>query len=89
MVHLVKEKCGDKLLMAQDIHTKDRLVRLTNSINIFSAASRLHWQEDFGGHGYGHVLKYAVPKLVDQKGLTQGDVNKILIENPARVLAYK
>ena len=40
----------------------------------------------YGGRGYDHVLVEVVPRLV-RAGLTQRDVDVLLVETPARVLA--
>ena len=47
-----------------------------------------HRLEEFGGHGYSHLLTTAVPKMLGVKGLTQSQIDKILIDNPAMALAY-
>ena len=46
-----------------------------------------HRLEDFGGHGYSHLLNTAVPKLLEAKGVTQIQIDKpkngeSLSENP-------
>jgi phosphotriesterase-related protein len=41
----------------------------------------------WGGFGYAHILENIVPRLL-QKGLTQEQVDVILIENPKRLLAW-
>ena len=47
-----------------------------------------HRLEEFGGHGYSHLLNTAVPKMLKVKGVTQSQIDKILIDNPARALAF-
>lgn len=66
---LVKEGYEDKILVAHDIHTKNRLTK-------------------FGGHGYSHILKNIVPKMLT-RGITQHQVDKILIDNPKCWLTFK
>lgn len=39
----------------------------------------------YGGHGYGHILRYFVP-LLRQKGLTDKEIETILIDNPRNML---
>jgi len=46
-----------------------------------------HRLEEFGGHGYSHLLNTAVPKMLKVKGVTQSQIDKILIDNPAKALA--
>lgn len=41
----------------------------------------------YGGHGYVHIPKYFVP-LMRRKGVPKDIIKKLLIDNPARVLAY-
>ena len=40
----------------------------------------------FGGSGYGHILRSIVPRL-RRRGVDDATVRKLLVENPARVLA--
>jgi phosphotriesterase-related protein len=48
------------------------------------ANSQFHWN---GGHGYDYLLRSFVPLLLDE-GLTEAQVQTILIDNPRRVLAF-
>ena len=41
----------------------------------------------WGGFGYAHILENIVPRL-RQKGLSQPEIDTILIENPKRFLAW-
>nr|XP_061795840.1 phosphotriesterase-related protein-like isoform X2 [Nerophis lumbriciformis] len=69
LAFLVKEGYEDKLLMAHDIHTKDRLCK-------------------YGGHGYSHILRNIVPKMLT-RGISQTQVDKMLVDNPKRWLTFK
>lgn len=69
LAFLVKEGYEDKIVVAHDIHTKNRLTK-------------------FGGHGYSHILKNIVPKML-RRGISQWQVDKILIDNPKRWLTFK
>ncbi|MDA1082777.1 MAG: hypothetical protein O2973_14150 [Gemmatimonadetes bacterium] len=42
----------------------------------------------YGGRGYHHVLVESVPRLI-RAGLTQGDVDMMLVDTPARVLSLR
>ncbi|XP_078685693.1 N-acetyltaurine hydrolase-like [Branchiostoma floridae x Branchiostoma belcheri] len=42
----------------------------------------------YGGHGYSHILLNVVPKMRN-RGISEEDINKILIENPKRWLVFK
>ncbi|XP_062423709.1 phosphotriesterase-related protein isoform X2 [Rhea pennata] len=42
----------------------------------------------YGGHGYSHILKNIVPKMLI-RGISQSKIDKILLENPKRWLTFK
>ncbi|NXD15966.1 PTER protein, partial [Nothocercus nigrocapillus] len=42
----------------------------------------------YGGHGYSHILKNIVPKMLI-RGVSQSQIDKILRENPKRWLTFK
>lgn len=42
----------------------------------------------YGGHGYSHILNNIVPKML-ARGISQHQVDKILIDNPKRWLTFK
>ena len=44
----------------------------------------LHWH---GGHGYDYLLSDFVPLLLEE-GLTEAQIQTILVENPRRVLTF-
>lgn len=69
LAFLMKEGYEDKVVIAHDIHTKNRLTK-------------------FGGHGYSHILTSIVPKML-QRGVSQQQVDKVLVENPKRWLTFK
>uniref|UniRef100_A0A803VL75 N-acetyltaurine hydrolase n=1 Tax=Ficedula albicollis TaxID=59894 RepID=A0A803VL75_FICAL len=66
---LIDEGYEDRILMAHDVHTKNRLMK-------------------YGGHGYSHILKYIVPKMLI-RGISQDKIDKILLANPKRWLTFK
>ena len=41
----------------------------------------------YGGHGWAHILEHIRPGLI-RKGLSEKEVNNILIENPSRILTF-
>ncbi|XP_073704813.1 N-acetyltaurine hydrolase [Garra rufa] len=47
-----------------------------------------HRLTKYGGHGYSHILKNIVPKMLS-RDITQNQVDKILIENPKQWLTFK
>eukprot|EP00094_Tigriopus_californicus_P011703 TCALIF_11307-PA protein Name:"Similar to pter Phosphotriesterase-related protein (Danio rerio)" AED:0.10 eAED:0.11 QI:190/0.33/0.42/1/1/1/7/0/346 len=71
---LVEHGFEDQILVAHDIHTKHRLV--SNNLG-----------EQYGGHGFAHLLDHAIPKMKAHKGFTAETIHKILVDNPARILA--
>ena len=46
-----------------------------------------HRQTRFGGHGWGHILENIVPRMPN-KGLSDTDIENILVCNPARLLTF-
>lgn len=44
-------------------------------------------QETYGGHGFKHLLTVAAPKML-ANGVSQDQLDKIFIHNPAEVLSY-
>lgn len=41
----------------------------------------------YGGHGYSHILNNIVPKML-LRGISQQNIDKILLENPKRCLTF-
>nr|XP_009936219.1 PREDICTED: phosphotriesterase-related protein isoform X2 [Opisthocomus hoazin] len=66
---LIDEGYEDRILIAHDVHTKNRLMK-------------------YGGHGYSHILKNIVPKMLI-RGISQDKIDKILLANPKRWLTFK
>ncbi|XP_010165504.1 phosphotriesterase-related protein isoform X2 [Antrostomus carolinensis] len=66
---LIDEGYEDRILIAHDVHTKNRLMK-------------------YGGHGYSHILKNIVPKMLI-RGIAQDKIDKILLANPKRWLTFK
>ncbi|XP_072781597.1 N-acetyltaurine hydrolase isoform X2 [Taeniopygia guttata] len=66
---LIDEGYEDRILMAHDVHTKNRLMK-------------------YGGHGYSHILKNIIPKMLI-RGISQDKIDKILLANPKRWLTFK
>jgi len=46
-----------------------------------------HRLTKYGGLGYGHILTNIVPRM-REKGITDEDLHTILVDNPARILAF-
>ncbi len=79
----------DMLSDAQRIDYVKRLVdegfgaRVVLAQDIFAK----HKLTKYGGHGYGHILENIVPRL-HEKGLSEEQVNVIVVENPANILTF-
>ena len=65
---LIEEGHGERVVIAQDICSKHRLVK-------------------YGGHGYAHVLDNIVPRM-RPRGFSEEDIHRIVVSNPARILAF-
>ena len=66
--YLASEGYGDKMVVAHDICSKDRLIK-------------------YGGHGYFYIISNSVPRM-RARGFTEELVQKILVENPSRILTF-
>ncbi|MBM3945706.1 MAG: hypothetical protein FJ317_09530 [SAR202 cluster bacterium] len=42
----------------------------------------------YGGKGYGHIMNNIVPRM-RKRGFTETQIRKLLVDNPARVLAFR
>lgn len=47
---------------------------------------RVPFQVAYGGHGYSHIVNNVLPRL-KAKGLTQQQIGKITVANPANWIA--
>lgn len=41
----------------------------------------------YGGEGYSHILEHVLP-IMRRKGMSQEDIDAIMVHNPARILAF-
>jgi phosphotriesterase-related protein len=41
----------------------------------------------YGGGGYSHIVDYVVPRML-ARGMSQEQINTILVENPRRINAF-
>ncbi len=44
-------------------------------------------QTEFGGHGYGHIYRNIIP-MMRRRSFTDDEIRTILVDNPARLLAF-
>ena len=42
----------------------------------------------YGGHGYGHIFENIVPKM-RRKSFSEDEIQAIIVDNPARILAFE
>ena len=76
--------------MPSDAQRMDFIVRLVNDgfgdrIVIAHDVCTKHRLVRYGGHGWAHILEHIAPGLV-KKGLSEAQVDAILVDNPARIL---
>jgi len=48
---------------------------------------RKHRLWSYGGPGYAHILENVVP-LMREKGMPEGHIHTLLVENPKRMLQF-
>jgi phosphotriesterase-related protein len=78
--------------MPNDATRIDHLMRLVregfrNQLVIAHDICHKHGLLRYGGEGYGHILENVVP-VMRRKGMSDQDLDAILVKNPARVLAF-
>ena len=76
--------------MPSDAQRMDFIVRLVNDgfgdrVVIAHDVCTKHRLVRYGGHGWAHILEHIAPGLV-KKGLSEEQVDAILVGNPARIL---
>jgi phosphotriesterase-related protein len=42
----------------------------------------------YGGHGYGHILRNILPRFA-QRGVTEQDIQQMMVTNPKQFLAFQ
>jgi phosphotriesterase-related protein len=45
------------------------------------------WRARYGGRGYAHISNYIIPLMLS-KGMSQEQIDKIMVENPKRILTF-
>ena len=76
--------------MPSDAQRMDFIVRLVNDgfgdrVVVAHDVCTKHRLVRYGGHGWAHILEHIAPGLV-KKGLSEEQVDAILVDNPARIL---
>jgi len=47
-----------------------------------------HQRVKYGGWGYDHILRNAIPVMLE-KGMTREQVETIIVDNPRRIFAFQ
>lgn len=76
--------------MPSDAQRMDFIARLVNDgfgdrVVVAHDVCTKHRLVRYGGHGWAHILEHIAPGLV-KKGLSEEQVDAILVDNPARIL---
>ena len=76
-----------------DIQRVDILVALIdagfgNKLMVSHDVGYKHRLDKYGGCGYAHILTTVVPHHMRRKGITEAQLQAILVDNPARLLAF-
>lgn len=46
-----------------------------------------HRLKEYGGHGWDHIISRVIPQM-EARGISQGNINQMLIDNPRRMLTF-
>lgn len=74
---------GDRIKAVKEQINRGNLDRILFSHDACLKISFKKW----GGFGYTHIIENIVPRL-DQAGITDEQINKIIIENPKQLLSF-
>jgi phosphotriesterase-related protein len=80
----------DRLTDWQRVHViRDMIAEgLIDNILLSHDIGHKHRLTKFGGHGYAHISDVTVP-LMKRKGITDEQIQHILVANPARLMAFE
>jgi phosphotriesterase-related protein len=83
---------GSGIYLPNDAARIDEIMKLIdegllNQILISQDICFKSWRVKYGGRGYAHILNYAVPLMLE-KGMTQKQIDTIVIDNPKRILTF-
>lgn len=78
--------------MPNDATRIDYIIRLVKAgysgrILISQDICSKHRLTRFGGEGYSHILQNVIP-MMQRKGMTHGEIENIVVKNPARILTF-
>ncbi|MDA1188623.1 MAG: aryldialkylphosphatase [Chloroflexi bacterium] len=87
------EYMGDELRLMNDVQRMQTIEFLIegghiDQVVVAQDVCQKRQLSAYAGKGYGHILGNIVPRM-KKRGVTQEQVDKILVHNPARALAFK
>lgn len=79
--------------LPNDNHRVNEIIRLIEQghLDQILISQDICWKSRlrrYGGHGYDHIMRNVVP-LMRLKGMSEEQINAILVENPKRLLCFK
>ena len=82
---------GDVSDKATDLEMIKQIIQLISEgyLNSIFISQDICWKihlTRYGGMGYSHILNNIIP-LMRQKGVTEAQINTIMVENPKRALS--
>ncbi len=78
--------------MPNDATRVDHIIRLIaagyrDQLVVAQDICHKHGLKTYGGDGYSHILENMIP-VMKRKGMSDGDIDAILADNPKRILAF-
>lgn len=91
-INLIPSEYGHVLNVPGDMQRINSIVQLIdegylNQILVSQDACFKHLLTTYGGCGYSHILRHIIP-IMRLKGLSEEQINTLLVENPKRVLRF-
>ena len=84
---------SDEIDMINDSQRINYILKLIdlgyeNKIVIAQDIFSKHRLATYGGHGYGHIIENILPRMA-KSGITSDVINKIITDNPSKILTFK
>ena len=84
---------SDEIDMVNDSQRINYILKLIdlgyeNNIVIAQDIFSKHRLATYGGHGYGHIIENILPRMA-KSGITSDVINKIITNNPSKILTFK
>ena len=91
--HILSEENPIPCYVPNDAKRVDEIMALIddgfiNQILISHDNCSKHRLWHYGGPGYSHILDNVVPYIMRGKGMTEEDINTLLVKNPKRLLQF-